>query len=52
MPKDTKEKSGDVNGPNKNAELYYSKVFFDYNLKERMFSIIDIKDKIVEMGPF
>ena len=52
MPKDKTGNVVEVNQGNKNVELYYSKVFFDYNLKERLFIIADIKERIVEKGPF
>lgn len=52
MPKDRNENVQDINQGNKNVELYYGKVFYDYNLKERLFIIADIKERIVEKGPF
>ena len=52
MPRQEAENTQDNSGGNKSVELYYSKIFFDLNLKERMFSIVDIKDRIVDVGPF
>ena len=49
-----KDKEGDVveNNGYKVAESYFSKINDDYNLKERLFIIEDIKERIVEKGPF
>lgn len=52
MPREQAESSQESSGANKNVELYYSKIFFDLNLKERIFSIVDIKDRIADVGPF
>ena len=52
MPREQTQNTQDSSGVNKNVEVYYSKIFFDLNLKERMFSIVDIKDRIVDVGPF
>lgn len=37
---------------NRNVEFYYNKIFFEMNLKEKMFSIVEIKDWIADIGPF
>ena len=52
LPKDTADKKQENVPANRNAEAYFSKIFFDYNLKERIFNILDIKDRIVDTGPF
>lgn len=52
LPKDQNNKSSEGATVPKNAETYFNKIFGDYNLKERMFNIMDIKDRIVEKGPF
>lgn len=52
MPQDNENVQESSTNTNQNAEHYFSRVFFDYNLKERMFSLLDIKERIVEKGPF
>ncbi len=49
--KENTEKKEETN-TNINAEYYYNKVFFDFSLTEKLFSIPDIKERIVEKGPF
>ena len=52
IPKDSADSKEVSSNENKNAEIYFNKILFDYNLKERIFNMYDIKDKIVEFGPF
>lgn len=52
LPKDSADKKEENLPVNRNADAYFNKIFFDYNLKEKIFNILDIKDKIVETGPF
>jgi len=51
LPKDKNDSSGG-NDENKVAEAYFAKINEDYNLKEKFFIIDDIKERIVEKGPY
>lgn len=52
IPKETVYEPGETNMGNRNVEFYYNKIFFEMNLKEKMFSLVEIKDRITEIGPF
>lgn len=52
LPKDNTTKSDDGAAVPKNLEFYFNKIFNDYALKEKIFNIVDIKDRIVEKGAF
>jgi len=50
-----KEESADTSSDGmkvRNDEMYISKILGDINIKEKMFSLVDIKDKINERGPY
>merc|ERR1719335_1501136 len=53
MPRDDSASSGEGGEKQRNDEMYISKVIGDWNIKEKMFVLVDIKDKISgEKGPY
>lgn len=51
MPKDSSASAGEGDKV-KSDEMYISKVIGDWNIKEKMFNLLDIKDRIAEKGPY
>lgn len=53
MPRDDSASSGEGGDKQRNDEMYISKVIGDWNIKEKMFVLVDIKDKISgEKSPY
>jgi len=46
IPRDDSAGQGDGGDKQRNDEMYISKVLEDWNLKDKIFSLVDIKDKI------
>jgi dynein heavy chain len=52
LPKDSTAKADEGASGSRNQEVYSAKILNDYALREKMFNIADIKDRIVEKGAF
>lgn len=53
IPKDETNASNDGGEKMRSDEMYISKIVGDWNIKEKMFNLLDIKDKISsEKGPY
>lgn len=52
IPRDNVQDQGEIVATGKNVDFYYSKIFYEMNLKDKLFNLAEIKDRIVEIGPF
>lgn len=52
MPRDFVQDQGEIVSQSKNIDFYFSKIFYEMNLKDKIFNLAEIKDRIVEIGPF